>query len=336
MSIKKTKDIYLTNNVTKQYIIPTIEWLKPNEELITEDISTEGFLIIADLIKKEKVIVKITKGYNKKVKYFNNLFKNEKYNLIKTYCNFYCHENDKTLTSKYKDKNEFCSGNNEQQLILLEIMKKYEGSLTLLEGKLNSYTYLEILKQLLLTQIYLFEKYGFIHNDLHSGNILYKTYSTNEDISYNVLDNVIIVNSIVEIIFSDFSYAISYDENVFNNFDSNFLFDKTINKPNKINFHKELTLLNNIVAVVNNSLNLLNFNDKKYNFIKNKIDEFLNSDYIKEKLTLSRKNLANLFNKHNTYKTFKEREVNMNVILTNYLFKLIYSHDYELIPYFNT
>ena len=110
MSIKKTKDICLTNNVTKQYIIPTTAWLKPNEELITEDISTEGFLIIADLIKKEKVIVKITKGYNKKIKYLNKLFKNEKYNLIKTYCNFYCHENDKTVTSKYKDKNELEKG----------------------------------------------------------------------------------------------------------------------------------------------------------------------------------------------------------------------------------
>ena len=49
----------------KQYIIPTKKWLKPLEPLITEDINTEGLLMIAKFIDTEEVIVKITKEKRK-------------------------------------------------------------------------------------------------------------------------------------------------------------------------------------------------------------------------------------------------------------------------------
>jgi hypothetical protein len=262
--MSKITDINICpTDAKKQYIVPTINWLEPIKELITNDIGTEGLLIISKLIKKEKVIVKITFGYNKKIKVFNNLLKNEKHNLIKTYCVFTCYENEKTLSNKYKDSNDFCNGTSEDQLILLEIMKKYEGSLSSYEGNLNFNTYMNVLKQIILIQIYLFEKYGIVHNDLHNGNILIKRHSHTQNFEYKISNKTIAIDSKIEFILSDFGYAVSYDENIFNKYDDNFLFDKKINKLNVLNFNENFTLSNNILSVINNSLNLLNVDDRK-------------------------------------------------------------------------
>jgi len=55
----------------KQYIIPTKKWLKPIEKLITEDINTEGLLMVSKFIDKEEVIVKITKQKKENIKKAN-------------------------------------------------------------------------------------------------------------------------------------------------------------------------------------------------------------------------------------------------------------------------
>ena len=57
----------LKNSTTKKYIVPTNEWLVPLEPLITS-ISTKGKLILANMITKEKVVVKITQNINKLLK----------------------------------------------------------------------------------------------------------------------------------------------------------------------------------------------------------------------------------------------------------------------------
>ena len=51
----------LKDSETKKYIIPTNEWLVPLEPLITS-ISTKGKMILAKMISKKKVVVKLTKN----------------------------------------------------------------------------------------------------------------------------------------------------------------------------------------------------------------------------------------------------------------------------------
>jgi hypothetical protein len=49
----------LKDSETKKYIIPTNDWLIPLKPLITS-ISTKGKIMLAKMIDKEKVIVKLT------------------------------------------------------------------------------------------------------------------------------------------------------------------------------------------------------------------------------------------------------------------------------------
>ena len=62
--------------INKYYILPTNSWLKPLESLITDDIQTHGLIMLAENINKEKVIVKLTKEYNKNVIKINKMIKN--------------------------------------------------------------------------------------------------------------------------------------------------------------------------------------------------------------------------------------------------------------------
>jgi hypothetical protein len=57
----------IIDETTKYYLIPSKKWLKPIEALLTDDSNTAGLLMIAKLVEKEKVIVKVTKGNNKKI-----------------------------------------------------------------------------------------------------------------------------------------------------------------------------------------------------------------------------------------------------------------------------
>ncbi len=96
----------LSNN--KRYITPTTDWLKPLNEFIVnlDNSNTIGMLILAELVKKEKIIVKITSNFNKKLMIIDKILSEEP-NFIKTYCVFPCYENLKILNKKYKNFKKF-------------------------------------------------------------------------------------------------------------------------------------------------------------------------------------------------------------------------------------
>ena len=160
----------------KQYIIPTTKWLNPISKFISEDINNDGLMILSNLVKKEKVIVKITSKKNRKIIYLDKILKTEP-NFIYTYCAFSCDENISILNDQYKKTQSFCNGDiKPTKNITLEIMKRYHnGSLNTLINLLDLDKFTNILKQLILAQINAFFKYGFVHNDLHLGNILFET-----------------------------------------------------------------------------------------------------------------------------------------------------------------
>ena len=176
----------------KNYIIPTNNWLKPLEVLHNDNnliMSSE----LIDGIKKEQVIVKVTKwkNINKNIEKIYNIIKKSKH-IIEIYCFLNCNEGKNNLTNEYKDILGFCNRdvvNDDNIRINLEIMKKYRHTLLRYEKRMNLETVKLILHYLLNMQYELYYKYGFVHGDIHLGNIFiektepitidFETYNSN-------------------------------------------------------------------------------------------------------------------------------------------------------------
>jgi hypothetical protein len=127
----------LKNSETKKYIVPTNEWLKPLKPMITS-ISTKGKIILAKLVDKEKVVVKLTKNVDtRRIRNISRLL-NGSTNFPKIYCVFECREDETNFDTNYLNVNGFCSGTtNTDTIITLEIMKLYKHKLSDFSQKLS-------------------------------------------------------------------------------------------------------------------------------------------------------------------------------------------------------
>ncbi len=254
-----------TQDNNKQYIIPTKKWLKPLEKLITYYINIEGLTTITNFIDKEKVIVKITKGKKANIIIEANKIVKNMPNFIETYCSFTCLENFNALSNEYKDSNSFCNPTEDNnKIITLEIMKKYKnGSLFKFQNKLNKDQVVNILQQLTLAQIHVYSKTGFLHNDLHLGNILIHHVKKPTDIIYefstDTLRNkeIVVTSNFIILLISDFNESTIYKNNY---------------EINKEHFYQKHTLCNNINNTFNECLLLLKEQDyiQIMNLIKKK------------------------------------------------------------------
>jgi len=203
----------LKDSETKKYIIPTDEWLKPLEPLITS-ISTKGKMMLAKMVSKEKVVVKLTQNTNlKRIKNISYLVRSLP-NFPKTYCVFQCIEDETKFDTNYLDSLGFCKNNptSTDPLITLEIMKLYKNKLSELKNSLDINQTKPILKQLIFSLINAFQKTGFIHGDLHIDNILLdKKKETVKLGPYNISEFNYYINSNIECIIMDFDKSITYN-----------------------------------------------------------------------------------------------------------------------------
>ena len=132
-------------------------------------------------MNKGKVIVKVSNDHRTKLYTINNVLKDIP-NFKSSYCVLICDE-------KYMKAKEFCSGNKDnndvmsnfiehkvfEEDVTLEIMKYYKkGSINNLPKTNNLSPLKKILDQLICAQLEAFYKYGFLHNDIHKGNILFE------------------------------------------------------------------------------------------------------------------------------------------------------------------
>ena len=311
----------------KYYLIPTNSWLRPYKKLITDELNEDGLLMISKLMGGKKIMVKITNGNNKKTIVFNNML-NKEQNFIETYCNFSCWENKNHLNSEYTNTNTngYCEtnfdNNESNHLITLEIMKKYDdGSLNKRVGSTKLKTYINIQRQIILAQIYAFDKYGFLHNDLHLANILVKLHDSNTKLKYLIKNNPyknneteIILETKIQIIITDFLNCLSYDPEIYKKYDSDFMNVKT--------FDNENTLLNKLVVSILNSVQLLETSDD--NKIFNKLNEFIktNEAYKQDKI-FANKTLKNYYLKRIQFEEFKNKQCGIAIRYANELFNII-------------
>jgi CRISPR/Cas system CMR-associated protein Cmr5 small subunit len=262
-------------NENKQYIIPTQKWLKSIEPLITSDSNTSGLLMIGELIDKEKVIVKISKNINKKIILFGKIL-NNLYNFVFTYCSFNCTEDYRKIDNKYEDKKYFCSTTS-NTLATIEIMKRYEGSLTRLKGKLTLKQVFNIISQLSLAAMEAFYVYGFVHEDISLGNILYKRKSITQTIEYKLMNDTeykleILVNDIVPLI-SDFDKTESFKQEIYERYSEEPM-NTLLN-----GYGQTIILFDSLSKIIQNSILLLEDNDENYNIKKNIYNLIGSPDY---------------------------------------------------------
>jgi hypothetical protein len=269
----------------KIYIIPTKDWLKPLEFLITTDITTKGTLFISELLNEEKILVKITKGKNYDLKNLNKLLKNEP-NIVYTYCTFFCSEN----IDKIIEKQEFCDGKEPSTLELMFYYKR--GSLSKFRNKLEKGQIKDIITQLIYCQLNIFIGYGLTHNDIHLGNILVQKYKTPKILKYKFLNKEISNN--YEYILSDYDLMISFNPMNIKKYHGIF---------GKDNYF-EFSLLSNIITTIN-IIEKLSISKMNFVTIQNKYEVKL--------INLTKNNLKLYLKNKISYQDFIKNEVN-NII----------------------
>jgi len=283
----------------KQYIIPTKNWLKPLEPFIL--VNTSGLIMITDFIEKEKVIVKITKGKRNDIIKVNKIIKDIP-NFLQSYCSFTCLDN-------FDNINSFCNAKeNSGDFVTLEIIKKYKhGSLNKLINILELNEVVNIIKQLLLAQIHIFSKTGFLHNNIHLGNFLIDKKKDTIELKYKIdienikKVNINILSNFIPII-SDFNESTIYDNN-----------DLTEDE-----YRKQNTLGKNIFATFNICLTLLKNN--KDLIIKCMNDK--NSD-IEKYLETSNKNLGSYYKKYYDCESYIKRECRYMLAFSSFLINIL-------------
>lgn len=337
-------DKCLFNKNNKGYIVPTKEWLKPLGELIIKKTTpnTVGMLMIAELIDKEKIIVKITSSYNKKLMIFGRLLFKEP-NFIKTYCVFPCYENLKSYKNKYKDEVSFCNGeqDKEHKLITLEILKRYSnGDLTNLVNKLSIIETKKILEQLLLAQLNAFYKYGFVHNDINLTNILFSISNSANEYNYCVCADILgkqdnpscIITTkklkqreIIPVIF-DFDKSKCYNPKIFSRYSRDFF--------NEYDLYDEDILIVNLKNTIISCLKLINKLDnvELYKSIEKNIIMIIDSSkYTSQWYVWNVKLLDKFYRKAIDWEYFRDSTIKSCVIFVNSIIK-IFDKDIELIP----
>lgn len=285
-------DKCLFNKNNKGYVIPITDWLKPLEKLLIKknNPNTVGLIMLSELMKKEKVIVKITSGNNKKIRFIDKILSTET-NFIRTYCAFPCYENLTVFDDKYSNSNAYCNANTYEnkatnKLITLEIMKKYKNGT--LNNLINSLTVIEtrkILEQLILAQFNAFFKFGFVHNDINLTNFLYTISDKNNEFIYCVCNDHLskkdnpscLVTSkkiydkeIIPIIF-DFDKSHCFNPVIYKHYSDDFF--------NEYQFDDNDILLMNLFNTIKECIKLIDKNNykKEYEDIEKQIDSIINN-----------------------------------------------------------
>ena len=301
MSYKCLKD-----SKTKQYIVPTNEWLNPLSELITNDISTKGLLMLAKFNKTHDVVVKITRDISNfsAIKFATKkLF--DMSNFVKTFCAFVCDESTINLESKYIESNGFCSANkDDKEQVIIEIMYKYDTSLNSRLGTLNKDNVEHIMNQLIYAQLNAFEKYGFLHMDIHLSNIMFNNENKNTELKYFFHKTRYMIKTAHKFVLCDF------DKSIFYNAGLPLVPHKPIN-----------TLILNIIRTINKCAELFN-NKKDWMEFRLTADKMQMSGY--NYIRFEEKDLRSFYNKYITFDEYKEYAITNVISYLNQVWKAFF------------
>lgn len=298
----------------KKYIIPTNEWLKPLKPLKTDDINSRSLIMLSKLVDKEKVVVKITKDidYNK-IKTINNNIKNNP-NMLHTFGTLQCSEAEINYYSLYDGCEGYCNKHDsevENIDIVLEIMKLYDGSLNDYVNKFNLLEIEELLKQLLLCQLHIYWKIGFVHNDIHLGNFLINRRKEKDTFIYQIKNKSYKLETDIKVILTDFDRAIIYNQDIL---------------PLEP-YNNEYTIHSNIIKTISSFKHLLETHDKEK--LSKHLEESLKM-YSSGFIYLGEKSLRSYYKGYNDYEHFIRQSISDCIVMLNHLWMSLYK--YNLVP----
>ena len=268
----------------KLTIIPTKNWLIPIS-LLSSD--TTNKVMLAELIDEGRVVVRIS-NINKMLDIYKNienikiknLLLNQSRFIVKIFCTFECDEDKISLLNYYEKDKSFCNANSKpSEKVMIEVMKKMSDTIQYMANKLNTNQTKEIIRYLLFIVLHLFNEFGFIHNDIHAGNIFIKIHKNEHKIKFN-LDKEYILNSKLELFLGDTEDSIIYSKPIFNYIkDNDFLFTRHLGKNILQVFSSGILLLKDDLAkeILLEYNKHINFHDKK--FIKQIKEYQKTSDY---------------------------------------------------------
>lgn len=197
----------------KDYVIPTKSWLRAIEQLNPNDISAKGQIITAELINKEKVLVKVTSGKSAKLRNINGKIK-QLPNLVFTYCVIFCNDYlPVILKNKY-----FCGLSESKYKVTLEVMKMYNGGSINNLSSITLLTFKSCLEQLVLCQINLLAKTGLTHCNIHPGNLLINKLGKEKELVYGYLTEPVKIKTKYEFILSDYDKSVDFSPQSIGNF----------------------------------------------------------------------------------------------------------------------
>ena len=211
-------------------------WLIPNQLLNISNRISGNKIVKANIIKKKKIIVKISKYKELLEKDYNIsiMLSTIKCKNFANYLGFFSWNSSELRSSVFKAYNSSkdplltCKNNinqYEKEKILPDFFCKNKidtnyflfmnyyplGSLEKYKPK-NIDEIISIINQVLSCMTYAYEKINFVHGDLHPGNILVKK-TTKENLLYNFDDKTIKISTFgVEVVLFDFDRS-STDKN---------------------------------------------------------------------------------------------------------------------------
>ena len=165
----------LSNSDKKALVIPTNEWLQPVKLLITN--SSNAQQVLARMINKENILVRVTLNSNNKLGIINKLLQKIS-NFPLVYCTIICNESSDIIDANYtingKPAKGFCNGKSSDGFVTLEVMKYYKANRTkdLIKQKIGLNEMKNLLDQAIGAQLLAFQAYGFVHNDVNINNFI--------------------------------------------------------------------------------------------------------------------------------------------------------------------
>lgn len=182
-------------------------------------------------------------------------------NFIRYFCIIKCNDDIKNIINNKKTISNYKMCHYGNNLIGILVMKHYYlGCVDNYDWNENNFNLLKnIIKQVVFAIIYAYETKGYIHGDLHSGNILLKT-KRNDEITYN--KKKLKINEL-EAVIMDFEKSKLNENNKINDLMRNIdkLFTSIINSNNmklNINYDRNRLIILKTSSTIDNLYNEIN------------------------------------------------------------------------------
>jgi serine/threonine protein kinase len=171
---------YVAKKIKNKITDTTDGWLIPKRLLPVNRGENKNKLVEANIIKKTKVVVKISKKENLLEKDYNTSLKLQTLkipNFAKYIGFFSCKDDFDNYELNKELPKYFCKNNGSINYFLFMQYYPIGSILNYIPTTINEI--ISIINQVFASLIIAFEKFGFIHGDLHPGNVLLKKTNKN-------------------------------------------------------------------------------------------------------------------------------------------------------------